>query len=60
MIIAINKIEEYKKGIVDQFNHINNTIPRAEQDKETRETLTKLATMIECINTIIKYLNKPE
>ena len=52
------KIEEYKDGIVQQFNHINNTIPRADQDDETRRSVDKMAIMIDNTNKIIKFLNK--
>lgn len=58
MYEAIQKIKDYREGIVDQFNRINNIIPRAEQDEETRATLTELAYMIESIDKIISYLEK--
>ena len=56
MILAINKLEEYKLGMVKQFNHINNTINKADQDNDTILALKDISVRIDCIEKSIKYL----
>lgn len=58
MYEAIQKIKEYQNGMIKQFNLINNTIHRDDQDEETRKTLIEIVQMINSIDKIVSYLKK--
>ena len=55
-IEILNKIQVYKSGIVNQFNHINNIIARQDQDEQTRKDLGTMVIMIKTTDKIIKHL----
>ncbi len=55
---AIQELESYLQGMIDQKNLIKNLFPKEDQTEHTKKDDLRIKLRIQCLNKTIRHLKK--